>query len=910
MGKTELCEQFMRFAATRGRFLLAQGRCLEQFGTGEAYLPFLEVTRALLRGPDGERVAPALRQHAPTWFAQFAAFADREVSTEALREQVKNTSSSRMLREMGDALEALSALDPIVLLLEDMHWADPSSSDLLRLLGQRAHALRILVLATVRQSEIELRKHPLENVRRELLAHDQCEVLALPLLDRTALGRYIEARFAPNDFPADLTALIANTTEGHPLFATRLVQMLVERADIRSEAGRWTLARPAAELELAVPSSVRGLIQKKLESLDEPELRTLQYASVIGVEFSTSTLASLLELDEVSVDEQLDPLARSHHLLARLGEERLPSGELSLRYRFAHVLYQNVLYETLAGKRRMLLHQRAAESLSAEHGSDAWRVAAQLALHYEAARNYERAIYYLRHAADNVSRLHANREAKRHFAHALELVPELPPAAQAVQNVILRYDHGWSALKVSDYERAKLDFEEMLSLARSPEVAGDTPEAAQTLDAIFAYFAEPWRDAFGLLDTPRVPNQNRSTGAVSIQCEAYWALCTVLRQSRRLLEMGVIAGEYLALAEASQNEPRRVEALAWLATRELEAQNLERTRHYLEAGMPAARAIDHPRALYLFFDVSAQVHRLSSEYALAETTNEQALVLTFEAAGRVFSLLGIARARAHLGRTSAALSALAQALDIARRTELVDSMRNINFVFGCIHADLGDWESATRYLGDAADTARQQGLGHYERRYRLHLAHAHAAARDMASAERDFARAEQLGGATDASHASPATLTRRGHVQHLAARSEYLVERAEHAAAERSAVALLRDATELASPKHVALAQLCLARCALAQGRLDTARERARAGLVALEGRPIPIIGWKLHSAHGLAQRASDARLAADSFALALQLVGEIERGIDDDRLRAIWLRSPGVRELRAAAAERARAVV
>ncbi|HTV17363.1 MAG TPA: AAA family ATPase, partial [Polyangiaceae bacterium] len=470
MGKTELAEQFLASANGQGRLLVAQGRCLEQFGTGEAYLPFLEASRTLLFGRERERVAPIFRQHAPTWFAQFGAAvgagavsvpgatsglvptSNPNDSVEGLRPATLNPSSARMLREMGDALEALSALEPVVLLLEDMHWADPSSSDLMRLLGQRAVSRRLLVLATLRRTEMQLASHPLENVRRELLAHDQCEEIELPLLDRAAIARYIDARFQPHALPAELAELVARKTEGHPLFATRLLQMLVERGDLTQAESGWRLPRPLDELELGVPSSVRGLIQKKLDSLDEEDRRTLQYASVLGVEFTLSALAHLLEVDEVSVDEWLDPLARAHHLLEPLGEERLPSGQLSLGYRFAHVLYQNVLYETLAGKRRMVLHQRAAEHLLAERGGDAWRAAAQLAVHFEAARDTLRAVQQLVIAGDNASRLLANRESKQYYAHALELLPELPAAERAAQDLIVHYNHGWCAFKQGDAE--------------------------------------------------------------------------------------------------------------------------------------------------------------------------------------------------------------------------------------------------------------------------------------------------------------------------------------------------------------------------------------------------------------------------------------------------------------------------
>jgi DNA-binding winged helix-turn-helix (wHTH) protein/tetratricopeptide (TPR) repeat protein len=901
MGKTELAEQFLARARSEGRAFVAQGRCLEQFGTGEAYLPFLEVCRELSSGPDRERIVPIMRQHAPSWFVQFGGMSERTDSLEALRQEVRDANSARRLRELGDALEALSRLLPVVLLLEDMHWADPSSTDLLRLLGQRAASRRILILATLRGSEIELDHHPMKNVRRELLAHEQSDELALPLLDRAAIGGYIDARFQPHELGADLCELIAKTTEGHPLFATRLLSMLVEQGDIQQIDGRWRAPRPIAEVELRVPNGVRGLIEKKLDTLAEEDRRALSHASVIGVEFTSSALASLLERDELDVDDRLDALARVHHLLEPLGEERLPNGQLSVRYRFSHVLYRNVLYDALAGKRRMLLHQKAAEHLSATLGEDDWRVAAQLAQHFEAARDYGRAIHYLKLAADNAARLRANREAELHYARALGLLEQLPPFDQIAENIILHYSHGWCATNLNDHERGIRDFETMLRAARSPDFGGPSPEAAHARDVVFDYLEEPWRDAFGLFDMPRMPNQDRSMGPGAIQCEAYWALSYILMRQRRLDDADVRTREYLALAEESQNVPRQVEALAYLAWLELERGDVDAALKCVHVGLPAARAIPHLRAVYMFFGTGSRAHQLRGDYELAEAMNVEALPLGMEVTGRVDSLFGVALARAHLGRVSAALGTLSEALDIARRAELEDMVVKITATLGWLHGEVGDWESAARHFASAAELARLGSTG-TEMRFRLELARAHLAQGDAAS-KGDLDTPERLTPRDGSPNDGKPPLAAPRRQMHLeAARAEYQLERGDAAAAKPSAEALLRAATELGSPKHLELAHLLLARVALTTGDAKVALEQASTGIEVLSRHPMPLLGWKLYdvlaSAH---RRAGDAASAAVAAARALELIRQIENGLDEPALRALWSRSRAVRELEVA---------
>lgn len=903
MGKTELAEQFLGLAHAQGRLFIAQGRCLEQYGTGEAYLPFLEACRALLLGPDHDRIAPLVRQHAATWFAQFGGPSGSSDSGQ-LRQEVRGASSASMLREMGDALEALSRLEPVVLLLEDMHWADPSSSDLLRLLAQRAASRRLLIVATLRGSEVELENHPMKNLRRELLAHDQCDQLVLPLLDQAAIASYIDARFQPHELGPELSALIVKTTEGHPLFATRLVQMLVERGDIQQLEGRWRSTRPVAELEPSVPNGVRGLIQRKLDSLTEQDLRALQYASVIGVDFSSSALAELLERDELDVDDQLDALARAHHLLEPLGDEGLPNGQLVVRYRFAHVLYRNVLYDALAGKRRMLLHQRAAEHLSAALGADDWRVAAQLALHFEAARQYGRAIHYLKRAADNAGRLHAHREAEQHYARALRLLEQLPAAEQIPENIILHYSHGWCAANLDDPTRAVRDFETMLFAARSPEFAGDTPEAKRARDVVFDYLEEPWRDAFGLFDTPRMANQDRSMGHAAIQCEAYWALCFVLVRNGRIDEADLRAREYLALADASHNEPRRVEALGRVGWIELVRGNLGAAKRCVDAGLPAARAIPHPRAMYVFFAIGGRVLQLRGEYELAEAMNLEALPMSMEAAGRIDCLLGIALARAHLGRVSAALEPLGEALDIARRTDVSDRALKVTAALGWLHREIGDWEGAMQHLTSAVDLARHRSTG-VKKRFRLELARAHVALGDTASALDQLAHADRLDPNPDTGDgAYPTAAARRVWLHPCAARAEYHIERGEHAAAKPAAELLLQHATALGSPKHTALGHLLCARLALAARDLTSARVQANRGIDQVLAHPLPLVGWRLYELLGTACRqAGDAAAGSLAFSRALALVEQIEAGLKDAHLLAIWSSSRDVRALRAAAA-------
>lgn len=199
--------------------LISRGRCVEQYGTGEAYLPFLDAMGELLPGPGRERIAAIMRTYAPTWCMELPTAFASSGSLEKLQQETIGATKERMMRELGDALGVLATASPVVLLLEDLHWADPSSIDLLRHLCQRISAQRLLIAGTFRPEDVERSGHPLKSYKAEMQAHNLCEEIALGSWNREHIAEYVDVTFSPNDFPDELTALIHDKTEGHPLFA-------------------------------------------------------------------------------------------------------------------------------------------------------------------------------------------------------------------------------------------------------------------------------------------------------------------------------------------------------------------------------------------------------------------------------------------------------------------------------------------------------------------------------------------------------------------------------------------------------------------------------------------------------------------------------------------------------------------
>jgi DNA-binding winged helix-turn-helix (wHTH) protein/tetratricopeptide (TPR) repeat protein len=911
MGKTELCEQLLRKAAGGEPSFSATGHCFEHYGAVEAYLPFLQLIGQLLAGPAADVVLPLLHQYAPTWAAQFPKAALARASGES-ENTTRATNASSMVRELGDALEALSRLRPLLLVLEDLHWADPSSLDALRLVGERCGNFRALFVATFRAEQVAIESHPLKNLERELLAHGRCEEIALSLLEPNSITRYLDARFAAHDLPLELAALIAQRSEGQPLFVTRLVQLLVDRGDVRELDGRWRLVPAVSELALGVPDSVRGLIERKFESLDESEQLALRYASAIGAEFGSTLLSAVLAVDEVSLEEQLDRLARTHRLLERLGEERLPQGRLAVRYRFAHVLYRDVLYESLASKRRQDLHGRVAAALLEQYGAGAPRVTTQLAVHFEAARDLARAIEHWIAAGDDASRLHATREATQHFAHALELVNELEPNERLAPTIILRYNLGWCHSKVGSHGLGLRDFELMLKAARAQEFTGADAAAERARSRVFDYLEQPWRDAFGLHEQPRMQNQPRALGPSAIQGEAYWGICYTLLEAGDLDALSSHLADLLRLAESTRNGPRRVEALAWAAAREIKLSNLEAARAFADDSIQRGREIGHTRALFVALHAKARAHYRLAEYETAAGLFAECLPLAIEAQGRIECLLDLGRARAQLGLVGEALSSLDEARAIADHTDHPAWSRVLSNVSGGLLLELGDFEGALGHYQRGLGIARERGLVSGELSSWMLLCRAHAEAGAIVPAN------EALAAALSREPNAHDEFARPGNATNIpvdglgleAARAVYELERGATALASDRARRLLALATAVGSVRHRALAHHLLARAALRAGALVDGEREARAGLELLAQRTLPFVRLRLLSDLGsLRLRSRQLPEARECFEHALSLVDGVGEKIGDPSLSALWLASPRVRELRAGLAEAEKAL-
>jgi serine/threonine protein kinase/predicted ATPase len=432
LGKTILVESFLEHLSADGQSLsVARGRCSERLAGAEAYLPFLEALDSLLQGEHGASVAQVMRLLAPTWYVQLAPLTADDASPSVALAQV---SQERRKRELGAFLHEVSRQRPLVMFLDDIHWADPSSVDLLAYLGSKCSELRLLIVLAYRSSDLLRSQHSFGPVKLELQGRGVCREIPLPFLSREDVEGYLALTFAGHQFPEELAVVLHGRTEGNPLFMVDLLRYLRDRGVIVQNRDRWELVRAVPDFQRELPESVRGMIQRKVDQLTTDDRHLLMAASVQGPEFDSAVVAQVLGREAADVEERLDVLERVHALVRRVREQTFPDRTLTLRYGFVHVLYQNALYAAIQPTRKAVWSAAAAQALVGHYGSKSAALAADLAILFEAARDHERAADYCLVAAQNAARLFAHQEAVALARRGLALLHALPETSERARH--------------------------------------------------------------------------------------------------------------------------------------------------------------------------------------------------------------------------------------------------------------------------------------------------------------------------------------------------------------------------------------------------------------------------------------------------------------------------------------------
>jgi DNA-binding SARP family transcriptional activator len=404
IGKTRLVRELMGIAQTAGARVLMESCHAEG---GPPYAPLAGLIRDTFENPSGPALPDFILADLLTLAPHLRSYHPQIPPNLALGPEFEH---QRMFDSFVGWCEILVAAAPVLLLVEDVHWADGGTLALLRHLARRMRKARLLVVLTYRDTEVEADDaHPLNSILLDLNRERLAEAIRL-------------ARFTPDQTRALLTTLLSTArdispeflesvyreTEGNPFFTEEVCKGLVEQGKLYQAGGTW---RRANMQTIVIPSSVRGAILARVERLPAPAQNALRLAAILGREFEFETLHRASEEDEDTLISALEQATRAQLIGETTRGKRIA-------YTFAHALIPFALRESLSGLRRQRLHRRVAAVLEAYRPDD-FEV---LAYHFDAAGEHGKAIPYLQQAAERATASYAYETAVQHLQTALDSV--------------------------------------------------------------------------------------------------------------------------------------------------------------------------------------------------------------------------------------------------------------------------------------------------------------------------------------------------------------------------------------------------------------------------------------------------------------------------------------------------------
>jgi len=853
IGKTTLVEDFLMALAAGGRVCsIARGRCSERLAGTEAYLPLLEALESLLHGESSGSIASALKRVAPTWYVQVAPLARVDSSISRVMEEAKAASQERLKRELGAFLQEASRIRPLVFFLDDLHWADVSTVDLLAYLGNKLESLRIMIIVTYRPSDLLLTRHPFAEVKLLLQARGVCRDVAVAFLTPADIGLYLTQEFPEHQFPAEFVALIHAKTEGSPLFMVDLIRYLRNRGAIaENDQGRWSLAESVPDIQRELPESVRSMIQRKIEQLSDTERRLLSAASVQGQEFDSAVVARALEMDAAEVEERLEVLERVHLFVRRIEEKEFPDSNLTLRYGFVHALYQNSLYAALAPTRRTSLSAAVAGALQAFYGERSGEIASTLAFLFEAARHFARAADYFLRAAQNSARVYANQEA-------------ISLARRAIAN----------AEKLHGSER----------MSRVLATAFELARFHQTL----SLFDEAIED-FALAEKAAAELGNKEA-----QIDAVCGTAMALFNVKRMPEMRVQANRALEIARAAGSSVGVAAAESVLACDRLCTGDLAGAEEYFRTALPVLRERGQLGVVDAFSYMGA-LHTWRLDYAEAERVTGWALQKARDLGASfhiVENLFFRGMALGNQGRFSDALGVLEEARRVAELNGERYWLPRIPNTIGWLYREMQDLDEALKLDTENVHLADDMGVIEGRANAHVNLGHDYLVLGEPARAFEHLQQAEGL-------FNQDVWFRWRYAIRLQAEMASYWITRGDLRMAAMHASASLQAAQKPRARKYQAWGHKLLGDIAVLEERIEEARREYQTALEVLERHPCPMIEWQILKASAVAARRAKSDTTLDEhLGRARAVIQSLADSIRDDSLRQRFLAARPVREL------------
>jgi len=429
IGKTTLLNSFLDGSAKSHDARVMQGQCIIHYGKQEAYGPMLEALALFYRDHNDAGFIKDMERYAPSWLLQIPEMFDAMLF-EQVKRRAEGMTPERMTREFRQLVTTLVEKRPLIIVVEDLHWADVSTVDLLASLAELGD-LPLMILGTYRPADAVLYSQSLRNTVSELKGRGLCQEFMLELLTETDLGSYLAGRLN-GEVLQDLIAALYPRTGGNPLFMVKLVEELIRTQAIVCHDGLWSINQGAA-METDIPESLQALILRNLGTLPRTHREMLEVASVVGMEFSAALIADALKKTVEEIESTCEKLLADSQFIAPGKLLTWPDGTLTGCYRFRHHLYLEVIYRQIAEARRARIHRKIGKRLEAGYGERVPEITVNLARHFDLGNDHERALRYGRLAAEQSLDRHAYLIAVDQLRLTLEHLEQLPESSERDQ---------------------------------------------------------------------------------------------------------------------------------------------------------------------------------------------------------------------------------------------------------------------------------------------------------------------------------------------------------------------------------------------------------------------------------------------------------------------------------------------
>jgi tetratricopeptide (TPR) repeat protein len=730
-----------------------------------------------------------------------------------------------------------SAIRPVVLVFEDLHWMDRPSEEWVSYLAEAVSEHHVLLILTHRPGY----EHPFgersyyTNVRLAGLSERESAALA-------------EGVLADGRLPDELERRIGARAEGNPFFVEEVVRSLLETKAIHRTDDGYVLARPIEEIH--VPDTVQDVITARLDRLDDEPKRALQTAAVIGREFTVRLLERTAEL-QGRVEDYLRDLKA-----VELIHERALYPELA--YMFKHALTHDVAYSSLLQARQKALHRLVGEAIE---GLYADRLAEQyetLAYHYERAEAWDQALDYLRKSGDKALEAYAAHQAVGFYNRALAVHEKSSQANSLEPTIALHYGRGQALLLIDDRDECMASFHAMLQAARA---MGDRRQEGVALAQISSAHTRAHQLEAALDYAERARQLAVDTGDQAVVSSSLHNTAQVRRVTGDLEGARMATTEALRAAQQADSPLLRAQAL----------RSLGKFDHWQG---------DHARALERF-DEAVRVGR-----------EHQVLP------GLLVAIWEQGLAHCALGEYDRAIQLLREALELLEHHVNTRFLGNTLNTLGWVYMDLCNWDLALDYNGRAAAEARALGDPEVIRNSELNLADCHLAMGRLDEAQRYLETVERE---SQRQGTWGETWMKWRYTQHLhASLGELWLARSDPAKAIECADACLAVAEATTSRRNIVKGRRLKGEALLAQDRTSEAEAELEQALVVARYVGNPAQLRLTLAALGRLRRAQGREEdAAAAYHEAIAVVERVAAGLSDFTLRETLLASPQISSLR-----------